>query len=174
MISPSAEGALPEGVAEDHHRRLSRHVVLGLQQASVHGPRAQHRKQAGRGLEPFDALRLIRAEQRGDAPARDRHLLERAVLLLDVEVLPWRRPVLRDVDARRPQPQHDEPIRIGVGQRLQQQRVDDAEDRAVGADADRQRRDDDQRQRPAAAQRPDGIAEILQHLAHRATIHWAV
>ena len=33
----------------------------------------------------------------------------------------------------------------GYGSGLQQQRVDDAEDGRVGADADRQRRDDDER-----------------------------
>ena len=48
-----------------------------------------------------------------------------------------------NVDARRAQPQHRQPIGIGIRQRLQQQRVDDAEDRGVGADADGERRDDD-------------------------------
>ena len=55
---------------------------------------------------------------------------------------------------------------LRIRQRLQQQRVDDAEDRGVGADADRERRDDDERQARAAAQRADGVAEVLEECRH--------
>src|SRR5688500_10085602 len=75
------------------------------------------------------AMRTPDAEQRARAAARDRHLVERSVLAAQIDVLTGRRPVLRDVDARRAQPQHGEPFRVGVGQRLEQQRIDDAEDR---------------------------------------------
>ena len=168
----AAERALPERVAENHDGRLARHVLVSPQETPVHRPGAEQRKQTGRGLERLDALRLVRANQRADAPARDRHQLERSILLLNVEVLPRRRPILRNVDPGRPQPQHREPIRFRIRQRLQQQRIDDAEDRAVGADADRQRRDDHKRQRPAATQRAAGVTEVLEEVAHAETIPW--
>jgi hypothetical protein len=59
-----------------------------------------------------------------------------------------------------------EPVRVGIRQRLEQQRVDDAEDGGVGADADGERDDDHQRQRGGAPQSPDGVAEVLQEGSH--------
>ena len=58
-------------------------------------------------------------------------------------------------------PHHDEVPGIRVGQRPQEQRAGDAEDRGVGADAERQRqdrRDGDARRR---GQRTPGLTEIL-------------
>ena len=95
-VGIAAEHALPEPVAQDHDRRLARHVVFGQQQPAVQRLRAEQVEQAGRGAQRLDALRLIAPEQRAAAALRDRHLLERAVLVLDVDVLPRRRPVLRE------------------------------------------------------------------------------
>src|SRR5207237_767573 len=50
----------------------------------------------------------------------------------------WRGPVAEDADARRMQPDGCRPLRLGVRQRAEQQCVDNAEDRAVTPDADRQ------------------------------------
>src|SRR6185503_5373857 len=63
--------------------------------------------------------------------------------------------------------QHHETLRIRVRQRLQQQRIDDAEDRGVGADADRERGNDDEGQHRAASRGTNGVADVLQESAHR-------
>ena len=58
----------------------------------------------------------------------------------------------------------------GIRQRLEQQGVDDAEDRGVGADADGQRPHDQQGQAEIAAERPDGVSQILQERGHHCSI----
>ena len=51
---------------------------------------------------------------------------------------------------------------IGEGQRPQDQRIDDAEDRRAGADAEAGDEDGEGREAGVAAQRADGVAEILE------------
>ena len=55
---------------------------------------------------------------------------------------------------------------VRIRQRLQQQRVDDAEDRGVGADPDAERRDDDEGQPRASSQRAHGVANVLEKGGH--------
>ena len=65
------------------------------------------------------------------------------VLLLPVEVVGRRdreRLHARESARRRRVPHADEPVGLGVGERLEQDGVDDAEDRGVGADAQREDR----------------------------------
>ena len=54
-------------------------------------------------------------------------------------------------------PQVDQPIAVAVGQRLEQHAADDAEDRGVGADAERQRDHDHRGERGAVSQRAQGV-----------------
>ena len=150
-VRVAAEHPLPESVAQDHDRRLPRHVVLrssssrpwsGFAPSSV--------KQAGRGRA---APRRVRGCSRpSSVPLRpceiDISSNERFSFWMSM-YCPGDGQSCGNVDPRRPQPQHGQPVGIRIRQRLQQQRVDDAEDRRVGADADRQRRDDDERQPPA-------------------------
>ena len=57
----------------------------------------------------------------------------------------------------------DELVRIPVGQRCQQNRVDDAEDGRVGADAERKRRNRDRGEPRVPPQRAQPVADVLQH-----------
>jgi hypothetical protein len=58
---------------------------------------------------------------------------------------------------------HDrDAIRIAIGERLQQQGVDDAEDRRVGADAERQGADGDDREPWRAPQQSGAVPEIIE------------
>ncbi len=157
---------LPEAVAENHDRRLAGDVVFRQEQPPVERPRAEQVEQAGRRQQQLDPLGLLPPEQRGAAALGDRHLLERSVLVPDIDVLAGRRPVLGNVDPRRPQPQHGQPIGIGIRQGLQQDPVDDAEDRGIGADSDGERRDDDEGRNRAAPQHAQGVAEILEQGVH--------
>jgi hypothetical protein len=52
-------------------------------------------------------------------------------------------------------------VRIGIRQGLQQHAIDKAEDRCVRADAQSQGQNRDRTESGAAAQRPDGISQIL-------------
>ncbi len=67
-----------------------------------------------------------------------------------------------EVQARPAVIQADEPLRLVEGQRLQQHAVDHAEDRGVGADADRQREKGHGAERRAAPQRAQRVAEVAR------------
>ena len=54
----------------------------------------------------------------------------------------------------------DQPVGLFERQRTQQDGVHDAEDRRVGADAEREDRDDGERERGRARQHPEGVSEI--------------
>ena len=58
--------------------------------------------------------------------------------------------------------QDDERVAVRVGQRLEQHAVDDAEDRRVGADAERHRHDDDEGEAGVAAKGADPVAHVLR------------
>ena len=64
-------------------------------------------------------------------------------------------------------PDHHQPFGIRIGQRPEQQRVDDAEDCGVGADAQRQRDEGDHRERPCLQHHANGVPNILQ----KASVH---
>ena len=53
---------------------------------------------------------------------------------------------------------------LGERQRPQQQRVDDAEDRGAGADAEAGDQDGESREAGVAPQRADGVAQVLKHV----------
>ena len=56
--------------------------------------------------------------------------------------------------------QVDEPVAVAVRQRLEQHAAHDAEDRGVGADAEREREDDDGGERGAVAQRAQRVRDV--------------
>ena len=122
-----AEAPRPQRVAEDHHARRVRDVV-GLRERA-----AQRRRRAGH-VEVI--VRRLLAEERlghvaaGDArvPAADAgQALEDVGLRLPVEMLRRTRPLRRRPAVRAQVLPHDhQPVGIGIGQRPEQQRVDDA------------------------------------------------
>jgi hypothetical protein len=62
--------------------------------------------------------------------------------------------------------QPHQPFRLFEGYRTQQDRVDDAEDRGVGADAERQDGDDRNRERRGPGHDPERMSKIGKHGTH--------
>jgi len=58
-------------------------------------------------------------------------------------------------------------IRVGVRQRLEKHRVDDREDSAVDADAERQGRDRETRESRVSAEHAHCVFEIVPEITHR-------
>ena len=66
-------------------------------------------------------------------------------------------------------------LRIAKGQGPQQDRVHDAEDGDVGADAQRQDQHGDRRKSPVASQRAQRVPQVLQqHIEHRQSARFAM
>ncbi len=130
------------------------------------GAGAEHRQQVRRHADRADALGLAVAGQVLVAADRERDLLEPAVARPDVEVLRGREPVLHDAEARRAVPEDDEAVGIRVGQRAQQERAGDAEDRGVRADAQRDREHGGEREPGRLPEGPERVAEVLRERLH--------
>ena len=82
------------------------------------------------------------------------------VVLLPVEKVERRDAVA--LAARRLLEHADDAVGVRVGQRLQQQSVDEAEDGGVGADAERERQQRHGRESRAPRQGSHGISQVLQ------------
>jgi hypothetical protein len=129
-------------------------------------------EEARRSPKGFDALwfgewRLsCAADQCSSTTLRDGELGERSILVLHIDELPGRRPILRDVDSRSPEPQHCQSVGLRIRERLEQERVDYAEDRGVRSNSDRERRDDDKGQAGASFERAKRVSDVLQKISH--------
>src|ERR1700730_2446813 len=101
------------------------------------------------------------APGKGEGPAlRQRHLLERVILFLDVGELPRRRPVAENSDSRRVQPNSGQPGRLWIREWPQQQSIYHAEDRRICPYANRKRDDDYQRRKQILAQHTPRVPKI--------------
>src|SRR5262245_33612820 len=93
-----------------------------------------------------------------------RHALERLRIPLPVVELAWGE--LEESTARRPGEEPHQAFRLLEGQRTQQNRVNDAEDRGVSADAKRQHADDRNGERRCPGHHPERITKIGKQGTH--------
>ena len=74
--------------------------------------------------------------------------------------------------AARPRARAPSASGLGIRQRPQQHAVDDAEDRAGGADAERERQDGDEREAGRARELPDRVARVANHVDDMSEHSW--
>ncbi len=124
---------LPEAVAQHDLVFPAGFLLFRQEDAPVERPDSQHREDVRRHPESLHALRLRAARQVRDPEVRRAHPLVGRRLPPPVEEV-------RGSDGVDPPVKDDgEPVGVSVGKRLQEHRVDDAEDRRRGADAQRER-----------------------------------
>lgn len=149
-----AEAALVVLVTQHHEPRLAGQVVIGAEQAAVLRAGPEHVEDRMGRIRDAGELGVAAAGHRGAEGAVDGEGLERPAVAREV-----------DVSAGRDAPdafaaagygggmRHgDEPVRLGIRQRAEQHGVEHGEHRRSGADAQRERRERDQRKRPLAPQ----------------------
>ena len=146
-----------------HHRaRRALAIVRRIQQPPQHRPQAHHLEVRSADDAGVDHARLPVAEQR---EIDRREIAERADRLrgarLDVVVLGDRERHVRNAEARRALADVDQPILAAVDEGAEQHAADHAEDRRVGADAERERDHDRGGQPLGAHQRADADADVL-------------
>ena len=152
----AAEAPLPQVVAEHYDGGAVRHI-LRLGERPPHCRRhAEHVEQVRRHLRTRDALGPRAAGERHIVVrAPRRHALERFQSPA-VQHLPLGEPRL--VEIRPLAPHEREAIRLPVRERLEQHRVDDGKDRAIGADAECECEHDDRAEAGTAQERAEGEA----------------
>ena len=149
-----AEAPLPIGFAEEDGQRGSGGVVLGSEDAPELGLHPQEGERSVGHAHRLDPLGL------GEPRHRDLLVVPHADLVEDLtqvavgEMERWRLVDLVETEAGGRVPDPDERFRFVERKRLQEDAVDDAEDRGVRADAEREGSDRDQGEHGGAKELP--------------------
>ena len=162
-----AELGDPHAVTDDRHLVFAQLVLTGKKRPAQCRFGAKHLEvarghQAASELDWFGA-----AGQRDRVAGLRRHEVEDGVVSLPVEEVQRRDAVA--LASRRLLHDADDAIGVRVGERLEQHRIHEAEDRRIGADADGQRQDGDGREPRAlteCAHRVTDIPEQGRHETH--------
>ena len=144
---------LPQSPAQDDDID-ARTIVGGRERAAGHRIDTERGKELGRYLGSGNPFRQISARDFKGDRAVGGHGFER--LLIASQVLEVERRKRQSVDASLGESflKRHQPIRVGVAERPNQHRIDDAKERRVRADAQAERQDDDAGERVAAAKQP--------------------
>jgi hypothetical protein len=156
----AAESRSPVSVCENHRLRAAGRIVDAREYAAEQRFDTQDWQDAVSDVERRDLFGLGQARDAVGVAAPQSHVLKALRLFTVDEVEERRRPGALDIHARRSVIHRDELVRTRVRQRLQQYAVDDAEDGAVGADADAERQNDDAREH----REPDQSAQYVLKL----------
>ena len=161
-VGVAVEAALPERMAEHHHRTLAGNLVfIGTEEAPERGTGAEHVEEVARHQRAEDAFAACPRRRGSSARRRNQRprspwcgVCSRRYWYGGCGMLSNPLPSIgaSDVDHLR--------CVADAHRGLEQQRVGQAEDRGRGTDADRQRRDRRQREHRAAAQKADGVPEV--------------
>jgi len=131
----SGELLLPEAVGDHNGIGRAGRIVLTGEGAAEQRGNAKEGKGAVGDVERVDALRLCDTGQGDAAAAINANVLEALVLLAIDEVIGGGHVEVVDADSGSGVPDGDEFVRFGVGERLEEYALEDAEDDGVAANA---------------------------------------
>ncbi len=161
-----AELALPEGMTQHYDFVFAELVFVGAEGAAERGANAQNVEVVGRDAHATQQGWLAGAGQGRGPAALGRHVFENLVLLDPVQIVEGGDAVGAAVG---PLLQHaHDALGIGVGERVEQDRVDEAEDGRIGADAEGEGEKGDKSEAGALEQSAGGVTQVLQELGHDA------
>src|SRR5262249_38537184 len=160
----AAEAPLPETVAQQRNRVRARHALFFRRESATdHCLHAEQRQVAGRHHLQLQTLRRVVRGPVGGGVIEAWDSGEALVLVaqtLEARVRPDRRQ--HPLHRVGPFTKHfHQPLRLPVWQRTQQQRIDDAENRGVRANAQRQRQDRNRREAEILQQHSRAVAQVL-------------
>ncbi len=168
IVSP-IEMALPESVTQDNFETAgsaARLLIRPRETAAKHRLDAEHVEELPAHLFSTHALRSLFVDQREGAVPINRHARKAAVLFPKIEevrkaqrVEPGRRDCFAQIDAA----DGHEFLGRREGQRLQEHRVDHAEDGGVRADPEREREHRDQGEAGMLDQLAYAVANVVHH-----------
>ena len=162
--------------AEEDRRGRFLHRVFGREDPAERGVGAEHGKEIRRDQPDAQLFRFrVAVERRGVRPDRAEAGEQRPALAQIVQLRARERRA-RVAGVGQVAPDEDQPRRVAERQRRDQHRVDAAEDGGVGADAERQRGDDDERDARRAHEAAARVADVLERgvdsVPHAATAHF--
>ena len=142
--------------------RLARLILTCSEGATEGGIRAQQREQARGAARRLQLFRLAAAGQCGKKRCVGREVAHGFEAVVERDEFSFRNRHLGFVG-----PEAHDAIGVGIGQRPQQHRIDDAEDRGVRADAECERQHREGRERTRASHGAEGVAHVLCELFER-------
>ena len=169
----AVEALLPHRMADQHDVLAAGRIFVRREIAADHRLQAQRRQQRRRGLEANELFRIAAAGQRERVADRQREIAEHLLPLLHFEEARIGEADAREVLRLVRRAQSDQPVRLAIRQRTQEDRVDDAEERDVRADAEREAEDGDQREAGRLEQLTDRVTD-LGHAASVTRVYRAV
>ena len=177
-VASRAKSRLPRLVAEHGHAWSADDVLAWQERAAEDRANAEHLEQSGADARAGDLLRRGGAGEHRAEPGPDGNAGVRRLLLtphdevgvVQRHAIPARGEHCLLLSQRIRLPDGDEASRVVVGQRPEQDAVDDAEDRGPGADRERDGRDGDCGKRGAPAERSEGKPEVEQQGFHASSV----
>jgi len=152
---------LPQAVAENCHFVFAGLVFPRRERAAEQGRHAEQGEEIRLRGEGDDMVRLAPAAQVPvSLPAKQRHVLEGAVLGLPVDEIGTGKGILSRCRFRLIQA--EQLFRVAIRQRPQKDGFDDAEDRGIGTDSDRQRGSGDDCEARRLPEVSNSMAQILK------------
>ncbi len=161
---PLGERAYPQLVREHDDERPVRSRLLLREYMPSRRCDTERREQVGRHDRRRDALRRFVGADVDGARVEGADVVERVVALSKLDELRAVDRKLIEPQLREPAADQNELARARIRQRPKQHAVDDAEDRGVGADAERQREHGDDREAGRARQSANRVARVLREL----------
>ena len=160
----AAEAPLPESIGQHRGLRRLRQVLFVRIAAAAHHVCPEEAKEIGAGTRHLNLLGRTFADQ-------IRHVeSERRNVLCNLGLLPPEIEFIgRSPAAAAPFEnvlKHHHPVRVGIRSRFQQDGVHNRENRRVGADSQRQRRDDHEGESWTLQEHTDGVLKVLQKRIH--------
>ena len=150
----------PEAVGEDRRAGGVGAVVGGSEQAAEHRTQPHHLEVRAADDSGAHLPRFAQTDHRELDHREVAELGQRLHPALEVPQLGHREVGVLGGDAGRALPQIDQAVLVLVHQRSEQHAAHDAEDRRVGADPERERRDDGEGETLHAGQRAKGVADV--------------
>ena len=164
-VGVAAELALPESVADDHDVAAVGGVFLRCEGAAEHDGRAE---EAEVGFGDVDAVDLL-GNGAGEVEAGTAEVVGGDILKdagLGSPGVEVDRRGRGAVAFRKGVHELDHAVRFGIGERLEQDGVDDGEDGGVGSDAEGESGDGSYGERWTADEHAEGVAEVAEKVAH--------
>ena len=162
----------PERVIEQGDALAVRTVFLHRERPTPDDVDAEQAEEVGRDLRHPRLFRTSHVGEVHGVRAIRGHVLKDAGLLAVVRELRWR--AGRSGALWRTGQRNHDPIRVGQRRRLQEDRVDDGEDRGIGANPEREGRDRGGGEAAVLKEHPERMFQVAQQVVHQSSCVSAV
>src|SRR5436190_22871121 len=161
---------LPESITQDDFepaRATARLLIRALESATHDRLYAQHVEEFAAHFDSTKTLRFLFIDQSEIEIAIRRHATEAATLVAEIEEIRiahrtelWRRSCFGEINSAN----GNKLLRRGKRQRLEEDRIDHAEDGGVGADSERESQDGDESEARMLDQLAQAVANVGHHM----------